>query len=155
MGKKEVVLIFGGLSFITLIIFLSLLLADRFKVASCSCPRVVSYNFIWVFILLAIFFVSSIFYYLFSLKMGDKQKTIQKNLEIIYAVLDKDEKNVLDKIIKNKGQIRQTEISADYDKIKAHRIIKRLKDKRLINTKKEGRMNKLELKNELKKELVK
>jgi DNA-binding transcriptional ArsR family regulator len=155
MKKKDVVLIIGSISFLVLVIFLSLLLADRFQVRGCGCPRVVSHNFIWLFISLAVIFVGSLLYYLFSLKIDEKEKFIGKNMEIIYSIIDKDEKKVLDKIIKNNGKIKQSSISKDYDKIKAHRIIKKLQEKRIVEIIKEGKTNTIKLNKELKKELVK
>jgi len=155
MKKRDIILVIGGISFLILIIFLSLLLTGKFQMKNCPCPGVVSYNFIWVFIFLAVLFVGSLFYYLFSLKIDEKKKTIEKNIEVLYSILDKDEKNVLNKLINNQGKIEQSKISKDYDKIRAHRIIKKLKDKKIIDIIKKGKTNKIELKKELKRELVK
>ncbi len=155
MEKKDFVLSVGGFSFIVLIIFLSLLLADKFQMKGCPCPKAVSYNFIWIFIALAIIFVGSLLYYLFSSKINQKEKTIKKNLDVIYSILDKEEEEVLDKLIKNNGELEQSEISKQYDKIRAHRIIKKLQEKKIIDITKDGRTNKIKLKEELKRELIK
>lgn len=155
MKKNDIILIIGSLSFIVLIVTLSLLLADKFKVSGCGCQRVVSHNFTWLFSLLAVIFVASLIYYLFSLKLEKKEKVIGKNIEILYSILDNEEKEVLNRIIKNKGTIEQSEISKEYDKIKAHRIIKKLEEKRIVDIFKEGKTNKIKLKKELKEELVK
>jgi hypothetical protein len=155
MKKRDIVLILGSISFLVLVTFLSLLLADKFQVRGCGCPRVVSHNFIWLFISLAVIFVGSLLYYLFSLKIDEKEKFIDKNMEIVYSILDKDEKNVLNKIIKNKGEIEQSLISKEYDKIKAHRIIKKLQEKRIVEIVKEGKTNTIKLNKDLEKELVK
>jgi len=109
MRVRDFILIIGGASFLTLIISLSLLLADRFQVRGCGCPKVVSHNFIWLFIVLAILFVSSLLYYLFSLKIEKKEKVITKNMEVLSSILDKDENKFLDLIIKNKGKMEQAE----------------------------------------------
>lgn len=153
MRKREIILIIGGFSFLILIVLLSLLLADKFQVKSCGCPRVVSHNFIWLFIFLAVIFVSSLIYYLFSLKIDAKEKIIGKNIEILYSILDKDEKEVLNFLVKNKGEVKQSEISKNYDKIKAHRIIKKLQEKRIIDVIRDGKTNKIKLKEELIQEL--
>lgn len=145
----------GGISFLTLIILLSLLLGDKFKIQSCGCPRVVSHNFILLFIALATIFVGCLFYYLFSLKIERKERIISKNMEILNSILDRDEKNVFNLIIRNKGEIEQSLLSKKYDKIKAHRILKKLKEKNIIDINKEGKINKVVLKKELKEELVK
>jgi len=155
MEKRDIVLIVGGISFFALVIFMSLLLADRFQIQGCPCPQVVSYNFVWVFILLAGIFVGCLLYYLFSFKIDQKEKTIKKNLEVIYSILNKDEEKVLEELIKNQGEIKQSKISKKYGKIKAHRLLKKLQEKKIINIKKLGRSNKIKLKEGLMKELVK
>ncbi|MFA5060916.1 MAG: hypothetical protein WC494_01200 [Candidatus Pacearchaeota archaeon] len=152
MKKRDYVLIIGSLSFLTLIIFLSLLLADKFQVKTCGCPKMVSHNFILFFIILAVIFVSSLLYYLFSLKIDEKEKIITKNIEILKSILDTDEKKVLDKISKT-GELEQKEISEMFDKIKAHRVIKKLYEKGIIEIEKKGKTNKIKLNKELKKEL--
>lgn len=155
MKKRDIFLVIGSISFLVLIITLSLLLADRFQVRGCGCPKVVSHNFIWLFIFLAIIFVSSLLYYLFSIKIDEKEKVIKKNMEVLYSILDEDEKDALAKIIKRKGKIEQSELSEKYGKIKTHRILKKLQEKKIINIKKTGKTNKIELNKELKQELVK
>ena len=155
MKSREWVLLAGSLSFVTLVVFLSLLLADRFQVRGCGCPKVVSHNFIWLFILLAIIFVGALLFYLFSLKIEKKEKVISKNLEVLSSILDQDENDVLDLIVKHNGEMPQSMISKKYDKIKAHRILKKLQEKNIIDLKKEGKNNKVILKKELKEELVK
>jgi uncharacterized membrane protein len=155
MKARDIILIIGGASFIALVISLSLLLADRFQVRGCGCPKVVSHNFIWLFIILAIIFVAALFYYLFSLKIEKKEKVISQNIEVLSSILDNDENNVLDLLVKNKGKISQAKISKKYDKIKAHRIIKKLQEKNIIDIEKEGKTNTIILKKELKEVLVK
>lgn len=155
MKWREGALILGGLSFLTLIISLSLLLADRFQVRGCGCPKVVSHNFIWLFIGLATIFVASLFYFLFSLKIEQKEKVISKNMEVLSSILDDDENKVLDIIVNHKGEMAQAALSKNYDKIKAHRILKKLEEKNIIDIKKKGKTNKIILKKELKEELVK
>ncbi len=155
MKLRDGVLLVGGLSFITLVIFLSLLLADRFQVRGCGCPKVVSHNFVWLFILLAIIFVGALLYYLFSLKIEKKEKIISKNMEVLNSILDDDENNFLDLIVSNDGVMSQSALSNSHGKIKAHRVLKKLEEKNIIDIKKEGKTNKVILKKELKEELVK
>jgi len=155
MKLREWALIVGGLSFIILVISLILLLANRFQVRGCGCPRVVSHDFIWLFIILAIIFVGASLYYLFSLKIEKKEKIITKNMEVLSTILDYDENKVLDMLVKNNGEMPQAEFSIKYDKIKAHRILKRLQEKNIVDIKKEGKTNKIILKKELKEVLVK
>lgn len=155
MKWREGALIIGGLSFLTLIISLSLLLADRFQVRGCGCPKVVSHNFIWLFIGLATIFVASLFYFLFSLKIEQKEKVISKNMEVLNSILDDDENKALDMLVKNRGEMPQATLSKTHGKIKAHRLLKKLEEKNIIDIKKKGKTNKVILKKELREELVK
>ena len=76
-------------------------------------------------------------------------------MEVLSSILDKDENKVLDILINNKGEMPQAELSKKYDKIKAHRILKKLKEKNIIDIKKDGKNNIIILKQELRGELVK
>lgn len=152
--KKEYVLLIGCFSFIVFIILLNLLLADQFEVAACSCPKMVSHNFVWLFVTLSVVFIGSLLYYLFTSKIEDKNKVIKQNFKILYSILDVQEKEILNKLIENDGTIEQSTLSEVYGKIKAHRLIKKLEEKKIVNVKKQGKNNLVELKNELKEELI-
>jgi uncharacterized membrane protein len=154
MKKRDLILIIGGIAFITLVIFLSLLLGNHLEEKTCGCPKMISQNFIGLFISLAVIFVGALLYYLFSLKIDAKEKTINKNIEILNAILDKDEKKALEEISKT-GELEQKKISEIFDKIKAHRVIKKLNEKGIIEIIRTGKTNKIKLNEELKKELVK
>lgn len=156
MKSRDILLIVGSLAFLALVICLVLLLADKFDVdkAVCGCPKVISHNFVWIFIILAVIFVFCLLYYLFSLKIDSQKNIINKNKEILYTLLDEDEKKVLNRLVKANGEIQQSEVSEMFDKIKAHRIIKKLMDKKVIDIKKEGKTNLIILNKELKEELI-
>jgi hypothetical protein len=153
--KKESVLIVGCLSFILLVVYIAYLFAGKLEVADCGCPKMISQNFIGVFVMLAVIFVASLLYYLFSLKIDNKQKIIKSNIELLYSILDFEEKKVLKKLISNDGFISQMELSKSFGKLKSHRLIKKLEEKNIVFVKREGKKNKIFLKEELKQELVK
>jgi len=155
MKKRDIVLVIGALSFLLFILCLSLLLGNHLEVKTCGCPQMISRNFILLFIVLSSIFVGSLLYYLFSLKIEEKDKCLCKNMEILNSILDNDEKRVIDKLSLNNGEIKQTVISGIYDKTKAHRILKKLEDKRIITLVKSGKTNTIKLNEELKKELIK
>lgn len=154
MKKRDIILLIGLASFVIFVISLTLLLGEKFEVKSCGCPKMVSNNFVYLFIILSIIFVASLVYYLFSLKIDAKEKVINKNIELLYKILDKDEKKVLDKIIKQKGQIEQSKISEELGKLKVHRTLKKLEQKGIITIEKKGRTNIIKLNEELKQELI-
>lgn len=155
MKKRIISLVISSISFILLVIFLSLLLGEHFQVRSCGCPQMVSQNFIILFIALSFIFIGGLVYFLLSLQIEKKENIINKNMEVLYSILDKDEQNLLDFLIKNKGEINQNDLAKKIGKLKAHRIIKKLEKKKIINIIKQGKNNLIKLKNELKQELIK
>lgn len=148
--NKKIFLILSLISFLLFIILINLLILDRLEVKGCGCPKVVSHNQVVIFVFLSIIFVGSLFYYLFTLKIDQKQKIINSNINTLYSILDEDEKKLFDIIIKNDGEINQTEISKKFGKIKAHRIIQKLKQKNILYVVKKGTQNKIYLKQNLK-----
>jgi len=155
MKKRTIVLFIGASAFLVFVICLTLLLGNQLQPQTCGCPHVISHNFIWLFIILAVIFVGSLIYYLLSLKISAKEGIINKNIEILHTILDSEEEKVLNKLGANKGEIEQSKISQMFDKIKAHRVIKKLKQKGIIEISKSGKKNKIKLNKELKKEFVK
>ena len=153
--KKELILGIGCISFIFLIVSLSLLLADKFEVSTCGCPKMVSHDFVGLFILLSIVFVACLFYYLFSLKIDSKEKIIKSNIDILFSILDDDEKAIVQLLVRKKGFAEQSDISKIYGKIKSHRLVKKLEEKNIVIVVRKGKKNKVELTDELKQELVK
>ncbi len=137
-------LIVSGISFILLIIFLSLLLGEHLQVKSCGCPQMVSQNFILLFIGLSVIFVGGLVYYLLSLQIEKKNKKVKFNVNTIMQFLDKDEKNILKKLQKNNKEILQSEIKG-FSKVRKHRAIKKLQEKNIIKVEKSGNKNKLKL----------
>ena len=154
MKKRDSILIVGVLSFLVLIISLSLLLGEKFEVKSCGCPRMVSHNFIYLFIILAVVFVASLLYYLFSLKIDAKGKIINKNIKLLFSILDDKEREVLQLVIESDGVLSQNIISKKYGKAKASRIVKKLVDKKIVSVRKFGRKNDIMLNKELMEELI-
>jgi len=141
---RNIILFISAISFILLITFLSLLLGEQFQIRSCGCPKMVSQNFIFLFILLSVIFVAGMVYYLLSLQLEKKEKVINFNLETIMKFLDNDEKDILNQIKKKDKPILQSEIKK-LTKLRTHRALKKLKDKEIITTKKIGKMNIVQL----------
>ena len=155
MKKGIISLIISSISFILLIVFLSLLLGEHFQTQSCGCPKMVSQNFIILFIILSVIFIGGLVYYLLSLQIEKKENIINKNMEVLYSILDKDEQNLLDFLIRNNGTINQNDLSKKIGKLKSHRIIRKLEQKKIINITKQGKNNLIKLNRELKQELIK
>lgn len=155
MKRKKLVLAVGVVSFIVLIICLSMLLGDKFSSETCGCPNVIESYFVYIFIFLAAIFIGSLVYYLLSLKIETQQNTINKNIRLVMDFLDNDEKKALKEIIKSRGLMLQSELTKKFGKLKTHRLIKRLEQKNMITISSLGKTNEIHLKPELKKELIK
>ena len=158
MKTRDIILIVGGIAFLALVICLVLLLGNKLDVDKqiCGCPKVISHNFVWIFIILAVLFVACLLYYLFSLKIDSQKGMISRNMEILYTILDEDEKKVIKKLVDNNGELPQNDISKMFgDKIRAHRVIKKLEDKKIIDIHKNGKGNSIKLKSELREEMTK
>lgn len=154
MRKKDIILIIGGISFILLIVSLVLLLGDKFHTASCGCPKVISQNFVYLFVILAVIFVGSLLYYLLSSKIDNQRAAMNKNRDILFSILDEDEKRVLREIIAGKGEVLQSEITHKLGKIQSHRVIRKLEDKKIVDVVSAGKTNKIRLKKELREEML-
>jgi len=142
MKIRSVILIVSSLSFIILIVSLSLLLGEKFQIQSCGCPKMVSQNFIFLFILLSIIFVAGILYYLLSLQLDKKTKTIDFSTSTIMKFLDNDEKKILNQIKKN--GIMQSEIKG-MTKLRIHRAIRKLEEKEILISSRIGKTNLIKL----------
>jgi len=155
MKSREIILVAGGLSFILLIVFLSLLLSGKFNVQSCGCPKVIERNFVYLFILLAGIFVASLVYYLLSMKIETQKESITKNVSLVLTFLDRNEREVLNEVISGGGEFLQSELTRKFGKLKTHRAVRKLEEQGIINIEEHGKTTKITLKPELKKELVK
>jgi len=148
-------LIIGAISFIIFVVLLSLLLGDKFNSQTCGCPHVIENNFVYLFIILSAIFIGSLVYYLSSIKIETQREMISKNINLVLSFLDTNERQILNEIIKNNGEILQSDLTGKFGKLKSHRMIKKLQKQGVIEVKNNGKTNKIFLKDELKKELVK
>lgn len=99
-----------------------------------------------VFILAGIVIGAVIFFFM-SAKLDNKQKDIQKATETLVQFLNRDEKTVVRKILENNGRVFQSEISRieGIGKLKSHRILQRLSDRKVIEIEKHGKTNIIKL----------
>jgi uncharacterized membrane protein len=138
-------LILSGISFILLVVFLSLLLGEHFQIESYGCPSMVSQNFILLFIALSVIFIGGLIYYLLSLQIEKKNKKVKFNIKTIIKFLDDDEKKILNQVNENRNkEILQSDIKG-LSKLRKHRAIKKLKEKNILEVKKLGNKNKIKL----------
>ena len=93
-------------------------------------------------------------YLLSAITLGEiekQKKGTKKALEIVMLFLNKEEKQILDFLMKNYGQTTQAEISRlpDMDRVKAHRSLKRMQDKRLVVLAYHGKIKKVAVKDDI------
>jgi uncharacterized membrane protein len=146
---RKLFLIMSLISFIGIIVFFGYLKLDKLSGTSCGCSNVISQNSFLIFFVLIIIFSINIFYYFYSLSISKKEKIILSNQNTIYSILNDDEKKLINLILKNKGVIEQKFISKKYGKIKAHRLIQKLKDKNIVFIKKINNKNIINLNKDL------
>src|SRR3989344_93368 len=101
-----------------------------------------STQFIIILVSLSVFVGGLIFY----LMLGKVQKTkdvIKTDVNILFKLLNKDERLVIERLVNSKGKILQSEISRieGLNKLKSHRITSRLKERGIIKVEKYGKTN--------------
>jgi uncharacterized membrane protein len=108
-----------------------------------------------VFILAGIVIGAVIFFFMAS-KLDNKQKDIQRVTETLVQFLNKDEKTVVKKILENNGKIFQSEISRieGIGKLKSHRILQRLSDRKVIEIEGHGKTNIVKLAKNIQEALI-
>ncbi len=98
-------------------------------------------------------FVGSLVYYLMFSRMERVDKKIIKDANILLDILPPEEKEIIKKIVENKGSITQSKLSSIYGKVKTFRILESLKRRRIIEKESYGKTNKIKL-NEKYKEIL-
>lgn len=118
-------------------------------------PAVVEDNFIlkflksfYVAIIIALFFVILLIYELIKTKRVVVKKIVKVPIEkVVLEVLDPDEKKIYE-IIQKEGKIKQNKLVelTGFSKAKVSRVVKKLKDKKLVNLERMGKTNLISLK---------
>src|SRR3989344_6572687 len=76
------------------------------------------------------------------------KKESQKLLEMLFLFLNKDEKEIINYLVQNKGTTEQAEISrlSGMDRVKAFRSLQRMREKNLIDITAHGKIRRVTLK---------
>jgi len=138
-----------------------------------GCPYMIPNYILWISFTLMIFTIVPISYYFISQRLEGK---LEKNMNVISKLVNKgnsiskikpkeltdknnilkflnlNERKVLEKLIEKKGSVLQSEISRmeGMSKLKAHRTIKELKKRGIINIESYGKTNMIKLSEEIK-----
>ena len=91
--------------------------------------------------------IGALVYFVMNEDLERKQKTIEYNTEIIFKLLNPEERRVIRKIVENSGKIQQVEITymEGYTKVKAHRIVESLIQKGILSKESMGKMRMLKM----------
>jgi uncharacterized membrane protein len=143
------------------------------------CPRMIPNYLLWLSMILMVIVIVPISYYFVSKKLEEK---MEKNLNAMAKLMDHkissetnnekirltsngnilnllnpNEKKVVEKIIENKGSALQSEISRmeNMTKLKTHRAVKELENKKIIRIEPYGKTNKIFLTEDIKEILKK
>ena len=75
----------------------------------------------------------------------ESEKKIAEDAQVVLDMLQLDEKNIIKKIIENKGEITQSKLSSSFGKVKTFRVIENLKKRGIITKESYGKTNKIKL----------
>ena len=130
--------------FVLIVSFATLYVQHSLECGHCAIPVPL---FIPIFSSLGII-IGSAFYYHINEVVEKKEKKIDERIFSILKVFDEDERKILEKLLR-KGEVLQAEISNEIGKVKAHRIIKKLLMKGVIEKIEKGKTFLIRLKHEI------
>jgi len=89
--------------------------------------------------------IGSFVYYAMFPKLMESEKKLAEDAQVILDMLQLDERNIIKKIIENKGQITQSKLSSLFGKVKTFRVLESLKRRGIIIKESYGKTNKIRL----------
>lgn len=98
---------------------------------------------------------AAVFFFMTS-KLESTQKGMQQVSGVLLKFLNNDERAIVKKILENDGKVFQSEISRieGIGKLKSHRVLQRLLDRRVIEIEKHGKTNIVRFAKEIKEEIM-
>jgi uncharacterized membrane protein len=90
-------------------------------------------------------FVGSFVYYIMAGKIEETREKRMETINRLLQLLPADEREIIKKIIENKGKITQSKLSSIFGKVKVFRIVENLRKRGIIEKKKYGKTNLIEL----------
>ena len=139
------------LGFIFIVSFSVIYVSDAIKNNNaCGCVIPIPYM---ILILSSLgLFVGSLSFYILISKHLRERKERGKNTEFTLKFLDNDERRIVSELIKNKGEMNQSDFekAIGLHKVKVHRVLGKLKTKGVVIKTSAGKINKVKLCNELK-----
>ncbi len=95
--------------------------------------------------------VGTVVFYIMSDKVVQQGQTLKSNTKVILNFLTPPERKVIETLLENGGKVQQYELShlPNLNKVKTHRILLNLEQKKIIHKEKLGKINKIVLDKEL------
>jgi uncharacterized membrane protein len=90
-------------------------------------------------------FIGSIVYYLTFSKVEEARERCATNARVLLDMLEPNEKNIILKIVDNKGKITQSKLSRQFGKVKTFRVLENLRKRGIIKKESYGKTNLIEL----------
>jgi uncharacterized membrane protein len=94
--------------------------------------------------------IGSFVYYMMAPKLMESDKNLAENSRILIGMLRSDERKIIDKLVKNKGEILQSKLSSEFGKVKAFRTLRSLISRGIVTKESHGKTNKIKLNDEFK-----
>ncbi len=110
---------------------------------ACSCTLPIPL-LIPTFSSLGILIGSSVYYFMLP-KLTEREKKLVEDTQIVIDMLQLDERNIIKKIIENKGEISQSKLSSLFGKVKTFRVLETLRKRGIITKESYGKTNKIKL----------
>ena len=155
--NKKIVL---GIGMIAVFLFAVFSISSYYKEKnSLTCPvfgwSVSIFDLIPVLVSLGVV-VGAATYYTMSFKVEAKEKSLKKNIDIIFKFLAREERKVVEKLLENKGRMLQSDITRleGMNKLRSHRTIKKLAEKGIVEVEGYGKTNNVRLVKEIKEGLM-
>jgi len=87
-------------------------------------------------------------------KLTASEKKIAEDARVVLDMLQFEEKNIIKKIIENKGEITQSRLSSLFGKVKTFRVLESLRRRGIITKESYGKTNKIKLNENFSKILI-
>jgi len=98
--------------------------------------------------------IGSFVYYAMFPKLTASEKKIAEDARVVLDMLQFEEKNIIKKIIENKGEITQSRLSSLFGKVKTFRVLESLRRRGIITKESYGKTNKIKLNENFSKILI-
>lgn len=150
---RDILLVMGLLTgFIFIVTFSSVYVSDAINAGTvCGCVIPVP---VMIVVLSSLgLFVGILTYYVLGIRYMRAKEKLSTDIELTLNFLDNDERSIIKALIDNKSSLKQRKIEelTGMNKVKVHRLIKKLINKRIIHKTSDGKTNIIELEDNLSK----